>query len=126
MFDLTASISRASVVPLMEFPEIAATICALFLAYWIFSRLLVRVSTRPKKPPPVTPTELRPQWSKVLDVAPSASTHEIRDAYRHLISKYHPDKVESLANDLKDLAGRKAQEITAAYREGMRARGADA
>lgn len=116
----------------MEFPEIAATICLLFLAYWIVSRLSARVNPRsknppprPQHPPPIAPSDVRPQWSKVLDVAPSASAHEIRDAYRHLISKYHPDKVESLAHDVKDLAGQKAREINAAYREGMRSRGVD-
>jgi preprotein translocase subunit Sec63 len=40
-----------------------------------------------------------------------------------LISKYHPDKVDSLGQELKDLAGQKSQQITAAYQEGMRARG---
>ena len=109
----------------MEFPEIAATVCALFLGYWIVKHVLMRVITRPKAPSAVAPADLRPQWSKVLDVAPSASTLEIRNAYRQLISKYHPDKVESLAHDLKDLASRKAQEITAAYREGMRSRAQD-
>jgi DnaJ like chaperone protein len=110
----------------MELPEIAATICALFLGYWIVKELLSRAASRRSAPPPAAPVDLRPQWSKVLDVAPSASTHEIRDAYRHLISKYHPDKVESLAHDIKDLASRRATEITAAYHEGMRSRGADA
>jgi DnaJ-domain-containing protein 1 len=58
-----------------------------------------------------------------LQVAPTASALEIRDAYKHLISKYHPDKVDSLGQELKDLADKKSQEITAAYQEGMRARG---
>jgi DnaJ like chaperone protein len=70
-------------------------------------------------PPPDAP----PRWCEVLQVAPAASAAEIRDAYKHLVSKYHPDKVDSLGQELKDLAGKKTQEITAAYREGMRARG---
>ena len=62
-------------------------------------------------------------WYTVLQVAPAATVAEIRAAYRQRISQYHPDKVESLGSELKELAARKAQEITVAYQDGMRARG---
>jgi DnaJ-class molecular chaperone len=73
-------------------------------------------------PPPSVPLL---QWHDILQVAPSANEVQIRDAYKRMISLYHPDKVESLGSDLKTLAIQKSQEITAAYREGMHARGAE-
>jgi DnaJ-domain-containing protein 1 len=59
----------------------------------------------------------------VLAVPPTATAAEIRDAYRRLISQYHPDKVNNLGQEFRDLATRKSQEITAAYAEAMRERG---
>jgi DnaJ like chaperone protein len=61
-----------------------------------------------------------------LQVAPTASAEEIRAAYRQLISQYHPDKVETLGADIRDLARRKSQEITVAYESGLKARGQSA
>jgi DnaJ like chaperone protein len=66
---------------------------------------------------------MRPAWHDILQTSANADAAEIRDAYKHLISKYHPDKVDSLGQELRDLAAQKSQEITAAYREGMNARG---
>ena len=52
---------------------------------------------------------------KVLGVSPTASDDEIKEAYRKLARKYHPDKYSD--SDLKDLAGEKMKEINAAYEE---------
>jgi DnaJ-domain-containing protein 1 len=64
-------------------------------------------------------------WHDILEVPSTATAEQIRDAYKHLVSKYHPDKVDNLGQELKDLAEHKTQEITLAYRQGMRARGID-
>jgi DnaJ like chaperone protein len=60
----------------------------------------------------------------VLGVDPNASVEEIRQAYRLLISQYHPDRVATLGDELKALAERKSKDITRAYREAMNVRGA--
>ena len=52
----------------------------------------------------------------VLGVSPSASDDEIKNAYRALVRKYHPDNYED-ENPLKDLANEKMQEINQAYDE---------
>ena len=52
---------------------------------------------------------------KVLGVTPNASDDEIKNAYRKLARKYHPDKYAD--SDLKDLADEKMKEINAAYEE---------
>lgn len=67
-----------------------------------------------------------PEWYETLGVASGASTSEMRRAYQTLMGQYHPDKVAALGPELRDLAERKSKEINLAYRNGMRARGADA
>jgi DnaJ like chaperone protein len=38
------------------------------------------------------------------------------------MSQYHPDKVATLGQELQDLATQKSQQISAAYREALKAR----
>lgn len=57
----------------------------------------------------------RPLWHKVLEVRPDSSDEEIKNAYRKLMKEYHPDKVANLGKELRDLAEKKAKEISEAY-----------
>lgn len=50
---------------------------------------------------------------KVLGVSPSATDEEVKDAYRTLAKKYHPDQYAD--SPLKDLADEKMKEINEAY-----------
>lgn len=52
---------------------------------------------------------------KVLGVDPSATDEEIKDAYRALVKKYHPDRFAD--SDLAELANEKMKDINAAYDE---------
>ncbi|MBQ9131306.1 MAG: J domain-containing protein, partial [Clostridia bacterium] len=52
---------------------------------------------------------------EVLGVSPTATDDEIKQAYRALVRKYHPDKYQD--SDLADLANEKMKEINAAYEE---------
>ena len=67
-----------------------------------------------------------PEWYEVLGVSASASSDDIRAAYKKQLSQYHPDKVASLGPELRQLANQKSQEITQAYREGLAMRGLSA
>jgi hypothetical protein len=107
----------------MTLTEIAVIVFGLFAGYWVVSKLIFRSPKAPTQPAPGPTANIPPRWSDILQIAPSASAIEIRDAYKHLISKYHPDKVDGLGQELKDLAKHKSQEITAAYQEGMDERG---
>ncbi len=57
---------------------------------------------------------------KVLGVSPTASDDEIKQAYRALVRKYHPDKYAN--TDLADMATEKMKEVNAAYEEIQRRR----
>jgi preprotein translocase subunit Sec63 len=107
----------------MTLIEIAVIVFGLFAGYWVVSKLLFPAAKASTQVNTVRPPEPVPRWCDILQVSPAASALDIRDAYKHLISKYHPDKVDNLGQELKDLAREKSQEITAAYQEGMRARG---
>jgi hypothetical protein len=52
----------------------------------------------------------------VLGVARTASKEEIRTAYKDAMTKYHPDKVAHLGEELQDVAREKAQALNRAYR----------
>ena len=55
--------------------------------------------------------------SWALAIAPSASADEIRSAYKARMREYHPDKVEHLGVELRELARRKVLDIQRAYRQ---------
>ena len=56
----------------------------------------------------------------VLGVSSNASDDEIKNAYRELARKYHPDNYAD--NPLSDLAGEKMKEINEAYDQIMNMR----
>jgi DnaJ-class molecular chaperone len=52
----------------------------------------------------------------ILGISSSASDEEVKNAYRELAKKYHPDNYKD-DNPLKELADEKMQEINSAYDE---------
>jgi len=55
-------------------------------------------------------------WHMILQVSENANLDEVTKSYKRLISQYHPDKVESLGEDLRALAERKSKQINSAYK----------
>ncbi len=53
----------------------------------------------------------------ILGVNRGASTGEIKNAYRKLANKYHPDKVDHLGEEFKELAEKKFKDIQEAYQK---------
>jgi hypothetical protein len=53
----------------------------------------------------------------ILGVGKDASPDEIRRAYRRLANQYHPDKVQHLGEEFRELAERRFREIQKAYHE---------
>ena len=64
-------------------------------------------------------TETGRSWDphRILGVSRNASAEEIKQAYRGLASKYHPDKLEHLGDEFKALAEKRFKEIQRAYQE---------
>ncbi len=60
---------------------------------------------------------------QILGISPDATDEEVKNAYRTLARKYHPDNYGD-DNPLKDLANEKMQEVNAAYDEIQRQRSA--
>lgn len=61
--------------------------------------------------------KVKPDPYVVLELNKGATEEELRTAYKRLIALYHPDKVNHLGVELKELAHRKTLEITRAYEE---------
>lgn len=60
---------------------------------------------------------------RVLGVSPSASNEEVKNAYRQMALKHHPDKVSTLGDDVRKAAQKKFQEINNAKDLIYKARG---
>jgi curved DNA-binding protein CbpA len=64
-------------------------------------------------------------YYELLDLPPTASSEDIKKAFRQQIARYHPDKVQHLGKEFQDMAAGRAAELTEAYRilsnEGSRA-----
>ena len=60
---------------------------------------------------------------KVLEIENSATDSEVKKAYRKMASKYHPDKVNHLGEDLKHLAEEKFKAVNDAYQSIKKQRG---
>ena len=59
----------------------------------------------------------------ILEIDNSASDHEVKKAYRKMATKYHPDKVSHLGEDLKHLAEEKFKSVNEAYQNIKKERG---
>ena len=60
---------------------------------------------------------------RVLGVSPSATNEEVKNAYRQMALKHHPDKVSTLGDDVRKAAQKKFQEINNAKDLIYKARG---
>lgn len=116
----------------MSTTEILVIAFGLFLGYWIVSKLFTSKNSGNQNNSDNTSAdssgsgdqqESASEWFDVLQVSHNASIEEIRAAYKSLIKQYHPDKVETLGEELKALAEKKSKEINTAYQAGLRARG---
>lgn len=106
-------------------PEIASIVIGLGGGYWLVTRILEGMNRpdltpedfepRRAEPPPRPAEPAGPPWWQVLGVAPDATDDEISAAYKRRISEYHPDKVERMGPEIRELAERKSKEINAAY-----------
>jgi len=107
--------------------EIVVAASGLALGYWLVS---VFISTPrpsagddPDTAQPAAPYTLdigARHWSEVLGIPPDAVETQIKDAYRRRIAEYHPDRIATMAEEIRSLAGARTAEINAAYEQAMR------
>lgn len=97
------------------------------LGYWIVAVFIPSLARKPDDDS-VWPREEDPRarpgagprpWHEVLGVPPDAGRDEIAAAYKRLIAQYHPDKVEQMGPEIRELARRRSAEINAAYEAAM-------
>ena len=79
--------------------------------------------TQPPTEPLTEPIAGPAPWYAVLQLAPEATTEEIRAAYYRLAEQYRPDKVQDLGAEIRELAARRLAEIETAYQEALRSGG---
>ena len=109
----------------MNNTDILAIIGCGALGYGVIHLVLNKPPAPPKRPAPTQPQPaFAPDWARVLELPADASVDQIREAYRRLMSQYHPDKVASLGRELRELAEAKSKDIGIAYQEALAARGA--
>jgi DnaJ like chaperone protein len=60
---------------------------------------------------------------KILEIEPAASDDEVKKAYRRMATKYHPDKVAYLGEDVRKAANEKFQKLNEAYEKIKKERG---
>jgi len=53
--------------------------------------------------------------AQVLGFQGPVTVYDVKRAYHKLLSKYHPDKVNHLGDEFKQIAEQKTREIVAAY-----------
>jgi hypothetical protein len=58
-------------------------------------------------------------WHVVLGVSPSATTDEIRQAYRAQIKQSHPDRVHGMSSIFRELAEAETKRLNSAYEEAL-------
>jgi preprotein translocase subunit Sec63 len=75
---------------------------------------------KPETPP--TKREEEPEaiteeqrYARILGVAEPIVPSEVRKAYRNLLAKYQPDKIDHLGEELKQNAAQKTKEVVQAY-----------
>jgi hypothetical protein len=62
-----------------------------------------------------TGTDQETKYRKILGLTKDDGIGDIKNKYREILSKYHPDKVQHLGPEFQELAETKTKEIVEAY-----------
>lgn len=109
----------------MSLLEILVAVSGLGIGYWLVS---VFLSNSPSASP-IDPAQdhephevdigARP-WTEVLGVDADADEAAITAAYRRRIAEYRPDRVATMAEEIRALASERTAELDTAYAHALR------
>lgn len=112
----------------MSVLEILVGASGLAIGYWLVS-VFLSPSGPSSDAPPDQGADAEPphvvdigarHWTEVLGVAEDADEAQVAAAYRRRICEYHPDRVATMADEIRALAGERTAEINAAYAQARR------
>ena len=103
----------------MSTSEILVSLFGLLLGYWVISKVISGKKVETDKAEQTKEkNEFKSdyesersdsqEWYVILCVSRTASMEEIQNSYKSLIRQYHPDKVASLGEELRNLAEKKS------------------
>lgn len=103
---------------------VACAVAGFWLVSFIYEALGSRKkpAARPADAPGGEEPTREASWFEVLGVTPSASVNEIKTAYRERAQRYHPDRVEGLGVEIREMAELKMKELNAAYNTALKGR----
>ena len=86
------------------------------LSYLVVSALrFFRTVTNPQTSQEAERVDQENRYLRILGVQAKASSEQIKKAYRKRIAEYHPDKVQRMAPEIRELAQKRTAELTEAY-----------
>jgi hypothetical protein len=110
--------------------EVFVIVFGLYLGYWIVAKLIggngkptSKNDARVEDDRSAASSVADLPWHDVLEVSRNVSVDELRAAYQAQISRYHPDKVATMGQEIREVAERRSKAINAAYRQALRERG---
>lgn len=116
----------------MTFSEVLVIGSGLAIGYWLVGVFLPHARSGAMEDEAASPEQESPPypelgadrdahlpWHQVLGVQAEAGHDEIAAVYKRLIAQYHPDKVATMAPEIRDLAQRRSAQINAAYGQAM-------
>lgn len=102
----------------MTVTEVLVIVSGLAIGYWLVAVFLPHARPQADGGDALRRTAIdigATPWHEVLGIAPDADREAIHAAYRRRLAEYHPDKVATMAPEIRALAERRATEINVAY-----------
>lgn len=86
------------------------------LGYLVVTALrFFRIVTNPQTSQETEGVERENRYLRILGLRGKATSEQIKKAYRKRIAEYHPDKVQRMAPEIRELAQQRTAELTEAY-----------
>ena len=91
-----------------------------YVIWRVYQDLYAKMTSanHPNPSQPDIDDSLPPDWAcSCLGVEPDAAQKTVKAAYQDLVKQYHPDRVEGMGAELREIAEKRTKEINQAYVE---------